>query len=151
MIVRGLYRRRWPRIRTLLVLVTQLEAIGFVYELCHYSRCAVLSRKNTFTSNELLKIPLYCEMGMNAHNLNQSGAKVEDKGFSPPGDRVYFYKLPTQHEVARRGRKTKHLAHYHGPATVRGKVDRRDRPYHIEYDGKVFKRDISMLIPEKRI
>ncbi len=29
---------------------------------------------------------------MNAHNLNQSGAKVEDKGLTP-GDLVYFYKL----------------------------------------------------------
>ena len=67
------------------------------------------------------------------------------------GDQVYFYKLPTQHEIARRGRKAKHLAHYHGPATVRGKVDGRDRQYHIEYGGKGFKRDISMLVPEKRI
>jgi hypothetical protein len=87
---------------------------------------------------------------MNAHNLNQSGAKVEDKGLNT-GDQVYFYKPPTQQEIARRGRKAKHLAHYHGPATVRGKVDGRDRQYHIEYDGKAFKRDISMLIPEKRM
>jgi hypothetical protein len=28
---------------------------------------------------------------MNAHNLNQSGSKVEDKGLSP-GDRAHFYK-----------------------------------------------------------
>ncbi len=28
---------------------------------------------------------------MNAHNLNQSGAKVEDKGLNI-GDQVYFYK-----------------------------------------------------------
>ncbi len=28
-------------------------------------------------------------------------------------------------------------------ATVRGKVNGRDRQYHIEYDGKDFKRDIS--------
>ena len=87
---------------------------------------------------------------MNAHNLNQSGAKVEDKGLNS-GDQVYFYKPPTQQEIARRGRKAKHLAHYHGPATVRGKVDGRDRQYHIEYNGKDFKRDISMLIPEKRM
>jgi hypothetical protein len=87
---------------------------------------------------------------MNAHNLNQSGAKVEDKGLNV-GDQVYFYKPPTQQEIARRGRKAKHLAHYHGPATVRGKVNGRDRQYRIEYDGKDFKRDISMLIPEKRI
>jgi hypothetical protein len=36
----------------------------------------------------------------NAHNLNQFGSRVEDKGLSP-GDRVYFYKPPTQQEVAR--------------------------------------------------
>jgi hypothetical protein len=85
---------------------------------------------------------------MNAHNLNQSGSKVEDKGLNP-GDRVYFYRPPTQHEIARRGRKAKHLAHYHGPATVQGKIDGRDRQYNIMYDGKLFKRDISMLVPEK--
>ncbi len=34
---------------------------------------------------------------------------------------------------------------------MRGKVDERDRQYHIEYDGKGFKRDISMLIPVKQI
>jgi hypothetical protein len=82
---------------------------------------------------------------MNAHNLNRSGAKVEEKGFSH-GDRVYFYKPPTQHEIVKRGRKAKHLAHYHGPATVQGNVEGRDRQYHITYDGKQFKRDISMLI-----
>jgi hypothetical protein len=87
---------------------------------------------------------------MNAHNLNQFGGKVEDKGLNPE-DRVYFYKPPTQHEIARRGRKAKHFAHYHGPATVRGKVDGRDHQYHIEYAGKDFKRDSSMLIPQKRI
>jgi hypothetical protein len=85
---------------------------------------------------------------MNAHNLNQSGAKVDEKGFSP-GDRVYFYKPPTQQEIARRGRKAKHLAHYHGPAIVQSKVDGRDRQYNITYDGKQFKRDISMLVPER--
>ncbi len=35
---------------------------------------------------------------MNSHNLNQSGAKVEEKGLSP-GYRVYFYKPPTQQEI----------------------------------------------------
>ncbi len=63
---------------------------------------------------------------MNSHNLNQSGTKVEDKGFSP-GDQVYFYKTPTQQEIARRGLKAKHLSHYHGPATVQSKVNGRDR------------------------
>jgi hypothetical protein len=36
---------------------------------------------------------------MNANNLNQSGAKVDEKGFNP-GDRVYFYKPPTQQEIS---------------------------------------------------
>jgi hypothetical protein len=74
---------------------------------------------------------------MNAHNLNESGANVDEKGFNP-GDRVYFYKPPTQQEIARRGRKAKHLAHYHGPALVQSKVDGRDRQYNITYDGKQF-------------
>ncbi len=85
---------------------------------------------------------------MNSHNLNQSGSRVEDKGLSP-GDRVYFYRPPTQQEVVRRGRKAKHLAHYHGPAIVQSQVQGRDRQYNITYNGKQFKRDISMLIPEK--
>jgi hypothetical protein len=59
MIVSGLNGRQWPRIRTFSILVAQLETIGFVYELCHYSRRAVLSRKDPFTSNELLKIFLH--------------------------------------------------------------------------------------------
>jgi hypothetical protein len=71
---------------------------------------------------------------MNSHNLNQSGSRVEDKGLSP-GDRVYFYKPPTQQEVVRRGRKAKHLAHYHGPATVQSQVQGRDRQYNITYNG----------------
>ena len=87
---------------------------------------------------------------MNSHNLNQSGAKVEEKGLSP-GDRVYFYKPPTQQDIAGRGRKAKHLAHYHGPAIAQGKIEGRDRQYYITYDGKQFKRDVSMLIPERTI
>jgi hypothetical protein len=74
-------------------------------------------------------------------------------GFSS-GDRVYFYKPPTQHqhEIARLGRRAKHLPHYHGPTPVQRKADDEcDRQYHIEYDRKDFKRDISMLIPEKMI
>ncbi len=34
---------------------------------------------------------------------------------------------------------------------MQGKVEGRDRQYHITYDGKQFKRDISMLIPERTI
>jgi hypothetical protein len=62
---------------------------------------------------------------MNAHNLNQSGTKIQDK----QGDRVYFYRPQSQHKFMRRGRKAKHLAHYHGQATTQGKVDGRDRQH----------------------
>jgi hypothetical protein len=85
---------------------------------------------------------------MNAHNLNQSGAKIQDKGLEK-GDQVYFYRPPSQHEIIRRGRKAKHLAHYHGPATIQGKVEGRDRQYHFTYEGKSFKRDVSMLVPKR--
>ncbi len=34
---------------------------------------------------------------------------------------------------------------------MQDKVEGRDRQYHITYDGKQFKRDISMLIPERTI
>jgi hypothetical protein len=85
---------------------------------------------------------------MNAHNLNQSGAKIQGKGLEK-GDQVYFYRPPSQHEIIRRGRKAKHLAHYHGPATIQGKVEGRDRQYHLTYEGKSFKRDVSMLVPKK--
>ncbi len=34
---------------------------------------------------------------------------------------------------------------------MQDKVEGRDRQYHITYDGKQFKRDIIMLIPERTI
>jgi hypothetical protein len=84
---------------------------------------------------------------MNAHGLNQTGDKT------PPhlliGDKVYFYRPPTQQEVIKRTRKAKHLAHYHGPATILSNVDERERQYNVECQGKIFKRHIGMLIPEK--
>jgi murein L,D-transpeptidase YafK len=66
---------------------------------------------------------------MNAHGLNQAGDKT------PPhlqiGDRVYFYRPPTQQEVISRTRKAKHLAHYHGPASILSNVDGRERQYNL--------------------
>ncbi len=86
---------------------------------------------------------------MNAQALNQAGEKT------PPhlqiGDRVYFYRPPTQQEVIKRTRKAKHLTHYHGPATILSNEDGRERQYNVEYLGKVFKRDIGMIIPEKQM
>ena len=36
--------------------------------------------------------------------------------------------------------------HYQGPAIIIGSIDGRKRQYEIEYNGKRYKRDISMLI-----
>jgi hypothetical protein len=61
--------------------------------------------------------------------------------------KVYFYKPLSQQEVSAKGRKAKHLAHYHGPATVTA-VPRR-RQLELQYEGKTFNRDISLVIPAK--
>ena len=84
---------------------------------------------------------------MNAHNLNQSGKKIPDKPYDR-GDKVYFYQPPSQNEVIQRGRKAKHLMHYRGPATITQPIPGRRRQYEIEFEDKLFKRDIGMLIPQ---
>ncbi len=61
--------------------------------------------------------------------------------------RVYFYKPPSQQEVSAKRRKAKHLAHYHGPATVTAVP--RTRQLELQYEGKTFNRDISLVIPAK--
>ncbi len=61
--------------------------------------------------------------------------------------RVYFYKPPSQQEVYSKGRKAKHLAHYHDPATVTAMPRRRQ--LELQYEGKTFNRDISLVIPAK--
>ena len=87
---------------------------------------------------------------MNAHNLNQSGRQISDEPYQS-GDRVYFYLPPTQQEVLKTGRKVKHLMHYRGPATVVKLIPGRRRQYEIEFQGKTFKRDVGMLVPEQTI
>lgn len=87
---------------------------------------------------------------MNAHNLNQTGSKVESKELLE-GAQVYFYKPPSQQEVLKKGRKAKHLAHYHGPAIIKGKVPGRERQFIIEHNGKQFKRDANMIVPQKQM
>jgi hypothetical protein len=69
-----------------------------------------------------------------AHECAQSQPvrrKIQDKGLQP-GDRVYFYRPPSQHKFIRRGRKAKHLAHYHGPTgdTRQGRRTRQTAPSH---------------------
>ena len=67
---------------------------------------------------------------MNAHNLNQSGKVISDKPLEK-GDKVYFYRPPSQQEVIKRGRKAKHLMHYQGPAIIIGSIEGRKRQYQI--------------------
>jgi hypothetical protein len=87
---------------------------------------------------------------MNAHNLNQSGKVIPDKPVEQ-GDKVCFYKPPSQQEVQQGSRKVKHLMHYQGPATIIGSISGRKRQYEFEYNGRRYKRDISMLIPEQNM
>ena len=82
---------------------------------------------------------------MTSEKLNQANRPFDDSQLQV-GMRVYFYKPPSQQEVATKGRKAKHLAHYHGPATV--SVARR-RQLELRYEGKTFNRDISLVIPAK--
>ena len=82
---------------------------------------------------------------MTSEKLNQANRPFDDSQLQV-GMRVYFYKPPSQQEVAAKGRKAKHLAHYHGPATVT--VSRR-RQLELQYEGKTFNLDISLVIPAK--
>ena len=82
---------------------------------------------------------------MTSEKLNQANRPFDDSQLQV-GMRVYFYKPPSQQEVAAKGRKAKHLAHYHGPATV---TVSRKRQLELRYEGKTFNRDISLVIPAK--
>jgi hypothetical protein len=74
--------------------------------------------------------PFEAGHGLRAKTITEARANTRLQ----QGDRVYFYRPPSQHEVIRRGRKAKHLAHYHGPTAIQqGKVDGRDRQYHLTY------------------
>jgi hypothetical protein len=83
---------------------------------------------------------------MTSEKLNQANRPFDDSQLQP-GMKVYLYKPPSQQEVSTKGRKAKHLAHYHGPATVTA-IPRR-RQLELQYEGKAFNRDISLVIPAK--
>ena len=83
---------------------------------------------------------------MTSEKLNQANRPFDDSELQT-GMRVYFYKPPSQQEGSSKGRKAKHLAHYHGPATVTA-VPRR-RQLELQYEGKTFNTDISLVIPAK--
>jgi len=80
---------------------------------------------------------------MTAEARNQSGKPI-DNALLKEGMEVYFYKPPSQSEALSKGRKIKHLQHYHGPAVIVKKI--RTRSYEISYNGKSFKRDAGMLV-----
>jgi hypothetical protein len=52
---------------------------------------------------------------MTSEKLNQAYRPFDDSQLQTRM-KVYFYKPPSQQEVSTKGRKAKHLAHYHGPA-----------------------------------
>jgi hypothetical protein len=83
---------------------------------------------------------------MTSEKLNQANRPFDDSQLQP-GMKVYFYKSPSQQEVSTKGRKAKHLAHYHGPVAVTA-IPRR-RQLELQYEGKTFNRDISLVIPAK--
>jgi hypothetical protein len=83
---------------------------------------------------------------MTSEKLNQANRPFDDSQLQV-GMKVYFYKPPSQQEVSDKGRKAKHLAHYHGPATVTAVPHRCQ--LELQYEGKAFNRDISLVIPAK--
>jgi hypothetical protein len=83
---------------------------------------------------------------MTSEKLNQANRPFDDSQLQP-GMKVYFYKPPFQQDVSAKGakgRKAKHLTHYHGPATVLAMLRRRQ--LELQYEGKSFNRDIISLV-----
>ena len=74
--------------------------------------------------------------------LNQAGKKISNKAFNI-GDEIYFYKPPSQDQAIAIGRKIKHMAHYHGPATITKSLG--SNSYKFTYGGKEFQRDAGMI------
>ncbi len=83
---------------------------------------------------------------MTSEKLDQANRPFDDSQLQP-GMKVYFYKPPSQQDFAVKGRKAKHLAHYHGPVTVLAMPRRRH--LQLQYEVKSFDRDISLAIPAK--
>ena len=54
---------------------------------------------------------------MTSQKLAQNGRKINYEDYKI-GSKVYFYKPPSAAEAEKRGRKTKHMDHYSGPATI---------------------------------
>ena len=78
--------------------------------------------------------------------LNQTGRPNRRQDLEIKSQ-VWFYKPPDQAKAAQTGRKLKHLAHYHGPATVTAKIG--SSSYQIDFLGKSFQREAGMLVPHR--
>jgi hypothetical protein len=92
---------------------------------------------------------------MSSNRLSQNGKKINYETLKP-GAKVYFYKPPSAQEIAKRGRKVKHLDHYTGPATILRSIG--TRSFVVQYTDdtgttRIYQRDASMisLIPPKDI
>ena len=81
---------------------------------------------------------------LTSKQLNKAGKATAPKDLVI-GAQVWFYKPPDHNQVMTTGRKVKHLAHYHGPATITEKVG--SHAYKFTYQGKTFQRDAGMLVP----
>ncbi len=92
---------------------------------------------------------------MSSNRLSQNGKRINYETLKP-GAKVYFYKPPSSQEVAKRGRKAKHLDHYTGPTTIFRSIG--TRSFVVQYTDdtgatRTYQRDASMisLIPPKYI
>jgi hypothetical protein len=91
---------------------------------------------------------------MSSNRLSQNGKRINYDTLKP-GAKVYFCKPPSAQEVAKRGRKAKHLD-YTGPATILRSIG--TRSFVVQYTDdsgttRTYQRDASMisLIPPKEI
>ncbi len=92
---------------------------------------------------------------MSSNRLSQNGKRINYETLKPAA-KVYFYKPPSAQEVAKRGRKAKHIDHYTGPTTILRSIG--TRSFVVQYTDdsgttRTYQRDASMisLIPPKEI
>ena len=80
---------------------------------------------------------------MSNEKLDQTGKKRKTSPI-PVGSKIWFYKPPSQEEAIAKGRKVKHLSHYHGPAKITRQINK--HIYEFEFNGKTYQREQGMLI-----
>ena len=80
---------------------------------------------------------------MSNEKLDQTGKKRKTSPI-PIGSKIWFYKPPSQEEAIAKGRKVKHLSHYHGPAKITKQINK--HIYEFQFNGKTYQREQGMLI-----